>query len=207
MPELVTCPSCGCRVQMAEALLGRRVRCIACQAHFTAEAGAPQPPRPTFPPPLPPAAAKRQDEDDDEDPRPFCPGCGRRVLWEVTRCPHCGEELEAETDLRRRLRLGQWVRRDSLPHRGRLIAALGTFSMVTGGLSLCLFGLGSLVALPAGVAAWVMASRDLELMRSGEMDHGGRAQTENGRVAAIVGITLATLFAAFFALMVFRPLF
>jgi hypothetical protein len=195
---------------MAEGLLGRRVCCIACQAHFVAEAGTPPPPRPAFPPPLPPppAAAKRQDEDEDEAyRRPFCPGCGRRVSWEVSRCPHCGEELEAETDLRRRLRLGQWVRRDSLPHRGRLIAGLGTFSMIAGGLSLCLFGLGAVVALPAGIAAWVMANRDLELMRSGEMDPSGRTQTENGRVGAIVGVTLATLFAAFFAVMVFRPLF
>lgn len=208
MPELVTCPSCGCRVQMAEGLLGRRVRCIACQAPFTAEAGTPQPPRPTLPPPLPrTAAAKRPDEEDDEDRRPFCPGCGRRVGWEVTRCPRCGEELGPENDLRRRLRLGQWVRRDSLPHRGRLIAGLGTFSMITGGLSLCLFGLGSVVALPAGIAAWVMANRDLELMRHGEMGPSGRTQTENGRVAAIVGVTLATLFAAFFALMFIRPLF
>jgi hypothetical protein len=157
---------------------------------------------------LPPATANRQDQDEDEaDCRPFCPGCGRRVNWEVSRCPHCGEELEAENDLRRRLRLGRWVRRDSLPHRGRLIAALGTFSMVAGGLSLCLFGLGAVVALPAGVAAWVMANRDLELMRSGEMDPGGRPQTENGRTGAIVGIVLGLLFAAFFAVMVFRPLF
>ena len=211
MPELVTCPSCGCRVQMAESQLGRRVRCIACQSAFVAEAGPPQPPRLTAPPPpplRPPAAAKRQDEDEDEaDPRPFCPGCGRRVNWEVTRCPHCGEELEAENDFRRRLRLGQWVRRDSLPHRGRLLAALGTFSMVTGGLSLCLLGLGAAVALPAGIAAWVMANRDLELMRCGVMDPAGRTQTENGRVGAIVGVILATLFAAFFAVMFFRPLF
>jgi hypothetical protein len=197
---------------MAEALLGRTVRCIACQAAFTAESGAPQPPRPAPPPPpspLPPRrAAQRQDEDEDEaDCQPFCPGCGRRVNWEVSRCPHCGEELEAETDFRRRLRLGQWVRRDSLPHRGRLIAGLGTFSMVTGGLSLCLLGLGAAVALPAGIAAWVMANRDLELMRCGVMDPAGRTQTENGRVGAIVGVILATLFAAFFAVMFFRPLF
>jgi hypothetical protein len=198
---------------MAEGLLGRRVRCIACQAPFQAEAGPPQPPpRPTLPPPPPPvpppAAANRQDQDEDEaDRRPFCPGCGRRVNWEVTRCPHCREELEAENDLRRRLRLGRWVRRDCLPHRGRLIGALGTFSMITGGLSLCLFGLGAAVALPAGVAAWVMANRDLELMRSGEMDPGGRTQTENGRTGAIVGIVLGALFAAFFAVLFFRPLF
>jgi hypothetical protein len=153
------------------------------------------------------AAAKRQDEDDEADRRPFCPGCGRRVNWEVTRCPHCGEELEAENDFRRRLRLGQWVRRDSLPHRGRLLAALGTFSMVVGGLSLCLFGVGAVLAVPVGAAVWLMANRDLELMRSGEMDPAGRTQTENGRVGAIVGIVLGTLFAAFFAVMFFRPLF
>jgi len=100
----------------------------------------------------------------------------------VSRCPHCGEELEAENDLRRRLRLGRWVRRDSLPHRGRLIAALGSFSMVAGGLSLCLLGFGAVVALPAGVAAWVMANRDLELMRSGEMAR--RTVPERGTLLA-----------------------
>jgi hypothetical protein len=125
----------------------------------------------------------------------------------VSRCPHCGEELEPERDYRRPLRLGRGLRRDSLPHRGRLVAALGTFSMVVGGLSLCLLGFGAVLAVPVGVAVWLMANHDLELMRSGEMDPAGRTQTENGRVAGIVGIVLGTLFAAFYALMFFRPLF
>jgi hypothetical protein len=194
---------------MAEGLLGRRVRCIACQSHFVAEQGPPQPPRPAPPPPVPHrAAAKRQDENEEEaDPRPFCPGCGRRVSWEVSRCPQCGEELEPERDFRRRLRLGPWMRRDGLPHRGRLIAGLGTFGMVAGGLSLCLFGVGAVIAVPLGVTVWLMANHDLELMRSGEMDPAGRTQTENGRVAAIGGLVLGPLFAAFYALMYFRPLF
>jgi hypothetical protein len=125
----------------------------------------------------------------------------------VSRCPHCREELEPDRDYLRRLRHGPGLRRDCLPHRGRLLAALGTFSMVVGGLSLCLLGLGSVLAIPVGIAVWIMANQDLELMRSGEMDPAGRTQTENGRVGAIVGIILGALFAAFYALMFFRPLF
>jgi hypothetical protein len=72
MPEFVACPACGCRVQMADAMLGRPVRCISCGHRFTASSPSepetrrveplpaveapderPAQPRPA-PPPLPP---------------------------------------------------------------------------------------------------------------------------------------------------------
>src|SRR6516165_4711710 len=43
MPELVTCPACGFKTQMAEGLLGRRVRCPGCDNRFVAAAD-PEPP-------------------------------------------------------------------------------------------------------------------------------------------------------------------
>jgi hypothetical protein len=117
-------------------------------------------------------------------------------------CPHCGEEFEPEDGTRgRKRRPISRVRRDCEPHRGRLIAGLGNFSLIVGGLSLCLLGLGALVSVPVGVAAWLMANHDLAQMRAGAMDPRGKAQTENGRTGAIVGIVLGLLFASFFAML------
>jgi hypothetical protein len=203
MPELVTCPVCGCGVQVADALLGRRVHCIGCRRPFIALAGRPAspPPRPEAPPaPRPPASPRLAWEDPREDERgPFCPGCGRRITWGDLSCPYCGEELEPEDETARwRRRQVELVRRDLEPHRGSLIVSLGNVSMILGGLSLCMFGLGAVVSVPVGVLAWMMANRDLELMRQGRMDPRGKAQTETGRTGAIAGIILGMIFAAFY---------
>jgi hypothetical protein len=121
--------------------------------------------------------------------------CGLSATWEDRSCRHCGEPFESEsagpTLFDERLR-----RRDSEPHRGQMIATLGTISMFFGGLALCLGGLGVLISGPLGIAAWVMANRDLALMQTGQMDPQGRHQTENGRAAGIVGLVLGVLFAA-----------
>jgi hypothetical protein len=193
---------------MAEAMLGRLVRCFACEHRFVATPGPlPRPGRgrgeAAPPPPRPPEPRREDDEDEAaEDRRPFCPGCGRRISWEAVVCPHCGEEFEPEDEARgRKRRLITRVRRDCEPHRGRLIAGLGNFSLIVGGLSLCLFGVGALVSVPVGVAAWVMANHDLAQMRAGAMDPRGKAQTENGRTGAIVGVVLSLLFASFYAML------
>jgi hypothetical protein len=78
---------------------------------------------------------------------------------------------------------------------------MGNITLVVGGLSLCLVGLGLLVCLPLGITTWVMANHDLEKMRSGEMEPQGRGQTENGRTSAITGIVLSLFFAAGYALL------
>jgi hypothetical protein len=196
---------------MAEALLGQPVRCFACAHRFVATPGPPpragKGPR-DLPPLLAPPWEPRGEDDEDEpaeDRRPFCPGCGRRISWEAVVCRHCGEELEPEDEGRaRHHRLINRVRRDCEPHRGRLIAGLGNFSMIVGGLSLCLAGLGAIVSVPVGVAAWVMANHDLDQMRKGAMDPRGKTQTENGRTGAIVGIVLGLLFASFYAMILGR---
>src|SRR5690348_12767437 len=97
--ELLTCPSCGCSVQTADALLGRRVRCFACKHTFLATPERIAPPRP---PSGRSGDSARQlgrpraeEEDFDSGERgPFCPGCGRRIGWRDWNCPFCGEELE-----------------------------------------------------------------------------------------------------------------
>jgi len=179
---------------MAEALLGRQVRCFGCGRPFVAGADPAPPPR-VHP------AAHTEDDPGAGAGLPFCPGCGKRVPWEVSRCPRCGEELEPEAWPRRPPRAGgALVRRDSEPHRGKLVAALGNASLFLGGLSLCTGGVGAAVSIPLGIVAWVLANNDLERMREGVMDDAGRHQTEAGRTGAIIGIVLSLLFAGFFAL-------
>ncbi len=201
--ELLTCPACGCSVQVADVVLGRRVRCFACRHSFRAEA-APSPPptdrRETLPL-SPPALPPRTDKDASDKDGPFCPGCGRRITWTDLDCPYCGEELEPEDGPRPRWRrLDDLVRRDYEPHRGALILTLGNLSMIVGGLSLCTFGIGAAVSVPLGILTWLMANRDLERMGDGRMDPLGRSQTQTGRTGAVAGIILGLIFAAFYAL-------
>lgn len=73
---------------------------------------------------------------------------------------------------------------------------MGNITLGVGALSLCVFGVGALVAVPVGIATIVMANSDLNLMKLGQMDPGGRVLTENGRKAAVTGLVLSLLFAA-----------
>jgi hypothetical protein len=201
---LVTCPICGCSVQVADALLGRRVRCFGCRRPFVASIDPPPlplPQREASPSPRPIGEPRAgEDELANGEQGPFCPGCGRRITWADLRCPYCGEELEPEDDAQRWWRTRQLVRRDYEPHRGPLIVSLGNVSMIVGGLSLCMFGFGALISIPLGALAWLMANRDLEHMREGRMDPRGKAQTETGRAGGIAGIIFGLIFAAFYAL-------
>lgn len=205
--ELLICPSCGASVQAADAMLGRRVRCFVCRhtfvatpstAHPPASGGMPGPPRRSGGTPVPAS----DEETEGEEQGPFCPGCGRRISWRDTRCSHCGEEFEPEEAGRggRGFRT-DFLRRDYEPHRAPLILSLGNVSMILGALSLCSFGMGAVISVPLGILAWLMANRDLELMREGRMDPRGKGRTETGRIAALAGIILGMIFAAFFALL------
>ncbi len=200
--ELVHCPACGCSVQVADAVLGKSIRCFGCRRTFVAAASPPPAPSPTRedgdrrPAPLVGRdAGGGSDELAEEEHGPYCPGCGRRISWRDLSCPYCGEELEPE-DARR---FSAVDIRDYEPHRGPLIQSLGNLSLIVGGLSLCMFGSGALISVPLGILAWAMASRDLERMRDGRMDPRGQAQTETGRTGGIVGIILGLIFASFFA--------
>ncbi|MFL5330120.1 MAG: GYF domain-containing protein [Gemmataceae bacterium] len=58
------------------------------------------------------------------------------------------------------------------PHRGGLILALGVISLV--------------VCAPLGIAAWVMGSKDLKRMRTGEIDPSGQGITQAGQICGII---------------------
>ncbi len=195
MPELVACPSCGCKVQAPELLLGKRTRCIACGQTFLA--GEP-------PPPTQPTAYPLQPDDEDVPapppshqapglPRhrlPLCPRCHRPSGWQELACPHCGHQFEPETVSQ----VPPWARRrDGRPHRGRLIDTLGSISLLCGSVGLCITPLGPVLALATGIPALVMASRDLEQMRQWLRDPDGRRETEMGRNKAVVGVVGAVL--------------
>lgn len=204
MPELVTCPSCSCKVQVAECLLGQRTRCIACNHVFVAGVEVP-----------PPAAAAPetyplwpQGEDQPAGPGsrlrtrglprhelPLCPRCHRPAPWEALVCPHCSHLFEPES-----ARVDPWDRRDAEPHRGKLIDALGSIALLAGTFGVCLGGLGALVALAAGIPALVMASHDLDLINRGLMDLEGRRDTVMGRNKARVGVVCAVVLGGLFVL-------
>jgi hypothetical protein len=199
MPDFVTCPACGVRVQTAEVLFGQRVRCFACDHRFVAAA---DPPAAALPEPARRVAPPRRpvEEEDDREPLPYCPGCGRQIPWEVLRCPFCDEELEPTTNYQRTRSPWPPRRLDCLPHRGRFLLTLGNLSLAIGGLSVCTLGFGALVSVPLGIATWVLANNDLAEMRAGRIDPQGRSATENGRTGAVMGIVLGLLFGIFYAI-------
>ncbi len=222
MPELVACPACGCRVQMADSTIGRPVRCISCDHRFTASSPAEVETRrvgplpPVEPPPAPergpPHRRPAGEPDEDHRPppgagRPCCPRCGRPVDWEAFRCASCGEQLEFDGGCRRFRWPGLPPRRDAEPHRGPLLSGLGTVALAAGGLTLCLAGAPLLVVLPLGVTTWVMASNDLKKMRTGEMDPEGRGATESARASAVIGMVLGVFFAAVWGLLALSHMF
>jgi hypothetical protein len=119
------------------------------------------------------------------------------VGWEVLQCPFCEHLFDPLDSVRRQ---GFEGRRDAQPHRGGVIDTLGTISMLAGTLSLCTGPVGMVVSLATGIPALFMARNDLEQMRRGNVDVQGRSRTDMGRVKAIVGIILTTLFGLFFFL-------
>jgi hypothetical protein len=201
MPELVSCPSCGCKVQVGETLLGRRTRCIACNNLFLASSGA----VPVGPPPEASTYPLQPDEQADAPrPRqeewrrgaarqrlPLCPRCHRPVGWDAPACSNCGHLLDPED----RDHPPPWDRRrDGEDHRGTLIDTLGSICLLCAVMGPCTAGIGVLGALGTGMAAIVMAGRDLERMRRGELDPDGAPSTELGRNKAIAGVVLAVVF-------------
>jgi len=183
---------------MAEAMLGRQVRCVGCNGVFTATGDVPQFESAAVPLPVPTPIPRRSQG--RQTSRPLCPCCHRPVGWTDLYCPYCSLEFEQEVapDLTPGRRGAP--RRDCVTHRGSVIATMGNISLVVGGLSVCLCGLGAILSVPLGIVTWVMAHTDLEAMRSGIMDPTGREATETGRTGAILGIVLGVLFAACHAL-------
>jgi hypothetical protein len=86
-----------------------------------------------------------------------------------------------------------WVgepRRDCEPHRAPLLRVLAWVSLAAAGLSLpCLFP--GLIALPLGLAVWIMACRDLKLISAGDVDSRGFHGTERARFHSHAAVLLA----------------
>jgi hypothetical protein len=72
-----------------------------------------------------------------------------------------------------------------VPHRGELVLALGTLSIVVACCPLAGWILGGI--------AIARANGDLLKMARGEMDVTGRGLTQAGRICAIFGVVISTL--------------
>jgi endogenous inhibitor of DNA gyrase (YacG/DUF329 family) len=205
MAEYVTCPTCGSKVLSADALIGRQVRCFGGGSRFLASPDSPESnerhkSRPLLIPPyddaLPVPPRRSGNEEEDED-WPFCPGCGRAVAWEDQACPHCGEEFEEDDRPPVRplqLDIARPIRRDSEPHRGRLLFTLGALSCLMGLFSACTFGFLGAISVPLGATVWLLAARDLRHMADGSVDPSGRRLARHARSAAVAGVAFGILF-------------
>jgi hypothetical protein len=134
----------------------------------------------------------------------LCPRCHRPVEWDAPACPHCSHLFDVDN------RTGPPVwqrRRDGEDHRGPLIDSLGTICLMCAVMGLCTAGVGVLMALCTGIPALLMASADLERMRTGELDPDGAARTEMGRNKAIAGLVLAVVFGAVVVLVIIQTFF
>ena len=120
----------------------------------------------------------RDDEGDEEQIR--CPVCRRKNEAAARRCYHCGERL-----LDSPRRSGgypdrdryddDWQprrRRDTIPHRGGLVLAMGIVSLV---MLVVFTGLG----LPFGLVGWWLGQVDLRKIRDKQMDPEGEGMTRH----------------------------
>jgi hypothetical protein len=175
MPTIVDCRSCGRKLRVADDLLGRQVKCPTCGEEFAADD------RPAATP------SDRLDQQASEpvrgpgyemldaEPDKVCPACRRSVPGRALRCPYCAEPLADDVPW-----AGQ--RRDAEPDRSGLILTLGIVSLFV-----------PVIGPILGICAWVMAVRDMERMRRGQMDPRGMSSTQTGMICGIIGTVLQGL--------------
>jgi hypothetical protein len=114
----------------------------------------------------------------DAVPDKVCPECRRSIPGNAVRCPHCAEPLGDEEPVPWDMR----HRRDAEPDRSGLILALGIVSLFV-----------PVIGPILGISAWIMATRDMERMRRGQMDPRGMNSTQTGMVCGIIGTVLEGL--------------
>jgi hypothetical protein len=152
---------------------------------------------PESPPDAAPSEPSEKKQPRDRDDRTRCPVCRRFNEQAARRCYHCGERFRSgrrtsypdsdEDDydddhgFRRR-------RRDTEPHRGGVVLAMGIVSLV---------GLVVIPVLPVifGIIGWVMGQIDLRKMRNNQMDRDGEGTTRAGWICSIIGTLLNAAFA------------
>jgi hypothetical protein len=96
------------------------------------------------------------------------------------------------------------VRRDAIPHRGRLLSVLGNACLVLGLVSLCSIA-PSVFALGMSVAVWVLAKHDLKQMEIGLMDQD-EGETGQALTRAMLGTTLGSLCLPVLVYLIFQRL-
>jgi hypothetical protein len=147
------------------------------------------------PPPSPPSQPgrpKRARDSEPDDDRVRCPICRRANEPGARRCYHCGERLAGGARPRYPDRddydedYGYRRRRDTEPHRGGTVLAMGIISLA--GI-LVIWG----VPIIFGIIGWVMGSTDLRKMRNNQMDPEGEGMTRAGWVCSIIGTLLNLL--------------
>ena len=232
MPTVVDCPQCRRKLRVPDQLLGKTVKCPACQTVFTAAAQLP--PRKDQPAPKeqPPGPQVETDPtlqlELDEDPQParFSKRKGEKGESKppkALRAKNIVDEDEDDDEDDRRSRRGADLRSEGQPHRGGMILTLGIISTVSSVLAVPTeFGVGlcscccvfvGMIGLPVaclfmvgglscGIPAIVMGQRDLRRMREGELNPSGRGKTLGGLICGIVGVALAAISAVVTIIMV-----
>lgn len=92
------------------------------------------------------------------------------------------------------------VRRDCEPHRSSLLLFLAILSLIGGSLAICC-GVTGIVGILLGVPTWVMARRDLRMMKAGVMDPAGTDRTNRALDYARVGTLIGVSFLVSYGLM------
>ena len=87
------------------------------------------------------------------------------------------------------------VRRDSPPHRGNLLCALGLISLGCAIGALCVFT--AVIAIPLGITVAMVAEDDLYRMHNNGMDPNGIDMTRRALWLAVVSVILSMGFALF----------
>jgi hypothetical protein len=206
MTDVIACPGCSSKLRVPEELKGKKFRCPTCGDIFVpSDAPSPTPTDALEPPtqPVPPLPAAPEPEV-NADLAP-CPACGKNIPRNADLCLYCKADLSRRSrddededddydDRPWEGRRGPRVRRDCDPHRGAIVLVLGILSTVFSAISPCLYGVPALfIALPMGIVAWVLGSRDLKKMAAGTMDPDGRGMTQAGMICGIVGVVLSIL--------------
>jgi hypothetical protein len=94
-------------------------------------------------------------------------------------------------------------RRDARPHRALFLDVMATASVLCSIFSLCLL-IPALLGLPLAIASLVLTRQDLNQMRAGLMDPGGKGQTEGARTWAGWGLLLNLIVLLVAALLLLR---
>jgi hypothetical protein len=150
------------------------------------------PPRSPEPPPeREPADDRPRDRNGDRERGDTlrCPVCNRTNYGDARRCHHCGERLADGPPRRARASYRDDYdddygyrrrRRDTEPHRGGTVLAMGIISLV---------GMAFIPGLPVifGLIGWVMGRGDLKKIKANQMDPDGQGMTMAGYVCSIIG--------------------